>query len=104
MVDIKVRNKSQKMSWEQSEEEDGVVETEVGPVDDEIAETEVDFRPPRDNRPIITGAVGADADKRDPAQTNRFESLSRAKRKRARFELLILRTPGPCRMPSGAGG
>ena len=32
------------MSREQSDGEDSVVETEVGPVDDETAETEVDFR------------------------------------------------------------
>ena len=35
------------MSQEQSDGENGVVETEVGPVDDETAETEMDFRPPR---------------------------------------------------------
>ena len=34
-VDLKVKNKGQKMSREQSEEEVDVVETEVGPVDDE---------------------------------------------------------------------
>ena len=59
VVDLKVKNRSRKMSREQSEQEDGVVETEVGPVDDETAETEVDFRPPRgtnrmpDDSPII---------------------------------------------------
>ena len=35
------------MSREQSGEEDGVMETEVGPVGDENVETEVEFRPPR---------------------------------------------------------
>ena len=93
------------MSREQSEEKDGVVETEVGPVDDETAETEVDFRPPRgtnwmlDDRPIITGAIGAEADRHDPGQTTRFGSLGGAKPKRPRFELPIPRTPGPRRMP-----
>ena len=110
VVDLKVKNKSRKMSQEQSEEEDGVVETEVGPVDDETAETEVEFRPPRgtsrmpDDRSIITGTVGAEADKRDPGQTNRFGPLGGAKPKRPRFELPIPRTLGPRRMPPGAGG
>ena len=56
----------QKFEEQKSEDEpgavrrDGVVETEVGPVDDGTAETEVDFRPPRgsnrvpEDRPIIT--------------------------------------------------
>ena len=53
------------MRREQSKEEDGVVETEVGPGDDKTAETEVDFCLPRgtnrmpDDRPIITEALGA---------------------------------------------
>ena len=66
------------MSREQSDGEDSVVETEVGPVDDETAETEVDFRlsrgsdpgpdqMPKDT-PIVTG-VGAEADMLDPGQT-----------------------------------
>ena len=73
MVDLKVKNKSRKMSREHSEEEDGAVRTEVL-VNDETTETEVDFRPPRetnlipDDRPIITGAVRAEVDKRDPRQ------------------------------------
>ena len=86
-----------------------MVDTEVGPVDDETAETKVDFSPPRgtsrmpDDRPIITGAIGAEADKRDPGLTSRFGSLGGAKPKRPRFELPIPRTPGPRRMPPGAG-
>ena len=50
------------MSQVQSEEEDGVVETEIGSDNDKTAETEVDLRPPRgsdrvpEDRPIITGA------------------------------------------------
>ena len=86
-----------------------MVETEVGPVDDETAETEVDFRPPRgtnqmlDDRPIITGAAGAEADKRDLGQTSRFGSLGGAKPKQPRFELPSSQTPGPLRIPPGAG-
>ena len=53
VVDLKVKNKSRKMSREQSDEEDGVVETEVGRVDDETAETEVDCRPPRGTNRMI---------------------------------------------------
>ena len=65
VIYLKVKNRSQKMSWQQSEEEDGVV-------DNKTAETELDFPPPRgtewtpDNKPIITAAIGAEADKRDP--------------------------------------
>ena len=65
VVDLKVRSKSRKMSRERSEEEDGVVGTEVGPMSNENVETEVDYRPLRgtnqmlDDRPIIMGAVGA---------------------------------------------
>ena len=79
------------------------------PVDDKTAATEVDFRPPRgtnqmpDDRPIITGAIGAEVDKHDLGQTSRFGSLGGAKPKRPRFELQIPRTPGPHRMPPGAG-
>ena len=86
-----------------------MVETEVGLIDDETAETEVDFRPPRgtnqmpDDRPIITRAIGAEAGKRDPGQTKRFRPLGKAKPKRPRFELAIPRTPGSRRMPPGAG-
>ena len=46
VVDLKVRNKSLKMSREQPEEEDDVMGTEVGPVSDENVETEVEFCPP----------------------------------------------------------
>ena len=55
-----------------------MVGTEVGPGSDEIVETEVEFCPPRatnrmpEERPIITGAVGAEADERDLGQTTRF--------------------------------
>ena len=57
------------MSREQSDGEDSMVETEVVPVDDE---TEVEFCLPRGSDPgldripkdipVITGAVGAEAD------------------------------------------
>ena len=45
VLDLEAKNRSWKMSREQSKEKDGVVETEVRPVDDDTAETEVDFRP-----------------------------------------------------------
>ena len=67
------------MNREQSDGEDSVVETEVDPVDDETAETDVNFRPPRGSDlgpdqmpkdiPIITVAVGAEEEKRDLGQT-----------------------------------
>ena len=66
---------SWKMRQEQSEEEDGVVRTEVL-AEGEAAETDVEFCQLRgtnrmpDDRPIITGAIGAEADKCDPGQTN----------------------------------
>ena len=63
-------------------------ETEVVPVDDE---TEVEFRLPcgadprldqiPEDVPVVTGAAGAEADKRDPAQTRRSGPQSRAKPK-----------------------
>ena len=105
VVDQKVRNKSRKMSREQSEEEDVVVGTEVGLASDGNGETEVKFRPPRgtnrmpEERPIITGVDGAETDERDPGQTNRFGPKS----KWPKFELPIQRTPGPCRTPPGTG-
>ena len=77
------------MNQEESEEEDGVVRTEVLVGD----KTEVEFHPPRgtnrmpDDRSITTGAVRAEADKRDPGQTNRFGPPGGAKPKRPRFEL-----------------
>ena len=90
-----------------------MVEAEVGPVDYETMETEVDFRPPRGSdpgpdqmpkdMPIVTGAIGAEADKHDPGQTPRLEPLGGAKPKRPRYELPIPRTPGPRRPPPGAG-
>ena len=91
------------MRREQSDGEDGVVETDVGPVDDETAETEVDFRLPRgydrmpEDRPIIKGAVGAQMDKRDPGQTSRFGSLGGAKPKRPRDHTACRREPGHSR-------
>ena len=63
------QNKNQKMSGEQPKEEDGAKETEVGPVGEENMETKVEFRPSRgtnrmsEERPIITGVVGAKTDK-----------------------------------------
>ena len=64
------------MSREQSDREESMVETEVVPVDDE---TEVEFCLPRgaDPRPdqipkdvlVVTGAAGAEANTRKPAQT-----------------------------------
>ena len=52
VVDLKVKNKSRKMSREQYEEEDGVVEPGVGPVDDKTAETEVDTSVRRIVKPV----------------------------------------------------
>ena len=69
----------------QSDGDDSVVETEVGLVDDETAETEVEFRLTRgsdgvpEDRPIITGAVRVYEDKRDPGQIRRLGSLCGAK-------------------------
>ena len=101
------------MSREQSNAEDSVVGTEVVLVDDETAETEVEFCQPRgsdpgpdrmpEDIPVVTGAVGAEVDMRDPGQTGRLGPLSGAKPKRPRFELPIRQTPGPCRSPPGAG-
>ena len=45
-----------------------------------------------DERPIIMGAIGAEADERDPGQTNRFGSLGGAKLKWLKFELPIPQT------------
>ena len=66
------------MSREQSDEEDGVVETNDGQADDETAETEVNGRLARGSAPgpelvqkdipIIPGVVGADADTPDLGQ------------------------------------
>ena len=109
VVGQKLKNRSQKMSQVQSGGEDGMVDTEVGPVDDETAETEVDFRPSRgsdrvpEDRPIITGAVAAEADERDPGRTRLLRSLGGAKPKRPRDGLPIPRTPGPRKPPPGAG-
>ena len=102
------------MSREQSDEEDSMVETEVVPVDDETTETEVEFRRPRGSDPgpdwmpkyipVITGAVGAEADTHDPGQTRRrLGPLSGAKPKRPRFELPIQQIPGPRRLPPDVG-
>ena len=56
--------------------------TDVVPVDDETAETEVEFRWPRGSepgldrmlkdKPVVTGAVGADTDMRGPGHTRRL--------------------------------
>ena len=66
------------MSREQSDEEDGVVETEDGQADDETAETEPNGRLARGSDPgpelvqkdtsipILPGVVGAEADTPDP--------------------------------------
>ena len=83
--------------------------TEVGPVGNENVDTEVEFRLPRgtnrmsEERPIITGVVGAETDERDPGQTNQFGSFDGTKPKRPKFELTNSRIPGPCRMPPGTG-
>ena len=76
-----------------------VVETEVGPVNEETAETEVDFRLPRGadmetnqlpkDIPIVPGAVGPEVFTPDPGQQRRLGPLSGAKPKRLRFELQI---------------
>ena len=101
------------MSREQSDGEDSLVETEVVPVDDETTETEVEFRQPRatdpvldqmpKDIPVVTGAVGAEADTSDPGQTRRLGPLSGAKPKRPRFELPIQQTPGSRRPPPDTG-
>ena len=101
------------MSLEQSDGEDSMVETEVVPVDDKTAEIEVEFRPPRGSDPgpyqmpkdipVITGAIGAEADMHDPGQTRRLGPLGGAKPKRPRFELPIQQTPGLLRLLPGAG-
>ena len=86
-----------------------MVETEVVLVDDETAEIEVEFRLPRGSDPgtdrmpkdipVVTGAVGTEADTHDLEQTRRLGPLSGAKRKRPRFELPIQQTLGPHRPP-----
>ena len=70
------------MGREQSDGEDSVVETADGPVDDRTADTEMNFRLPRGSDPgqdrvpkdipIVTGAIGAEADTPDPGQTRRL--------------------------------
>ena len=47
--------------------------------------------------PVVKGAVGAEADTRDPGQTRQLRPLSRAKPKRPKFELPIRKTPAPRR-------
>ena len=78
--------------------------TEVVPVDDETAETEVEFRRSHGSDPVVTGAVGAEADTRNPGQTRRLGLLSRAKPKRPRFGLPIQQTPGSRRPLPDAWG
>ena len=75
------------MSREQSDGEDGVVETEDCQVDNGTAETEVNFRLPRGSDPglelvpkdipIVPGAVVAEADTPDPGQPRRLGAPSR---------------------------
>ena len=101
------------MSGEQSDGEDSLVGTEVVPVDDETAKTEVEFRRPRgsdpgqdrmpNNIPVVTGSIGAEADMSDLGQTRRLRPLSGAKPKRPRFELLFQQTPGSRRPLPDAG-
>ena len=99
------------MSREQSDEEDCVVETEDGQVDDGTAETEVNFRLPRGSDPgpelipkdipIVPGAVGAEADTPDLGQQRRLGPPGGAKPKGCRYELPTQQTPGPGRsLPS----
>ena len=52
---------------------------------------------------IVMGAVGAEADKRDPGQTRRLGPLGGSKPKWPRNESPIQRSPGPRRPPPGAG-
>ena len=115
-----------------------MVETEDGPVDDGTAETEVNFRLPRvsdpgpdlvpKDIPIVTGAVGAEADTPDPGQPRRRGPLGGAKPKRPTdpansgtrqvaagyretagdrlvciYEMLTPPTPGPGRLLPGTG-
>ena len=68
VVDLKVRNKNRKMSREQSEEEDGVVGTEVGPASDGNRETDVEFRPPR-------GTNGGEANHYGSRRSGRGQAL-----------------------------
>ena len=101
------------MSREQSGEEDGVVETEDGQVDNGTAETEVNFRLPRGSDPgpklvpkdipIVPGAVGTEADTPDPRQPRRHRPLGGAKPKRCTYELLTEKTTGPGRSLPGTG-
>ena len=101
------------MSQEQSDGEDSMVETEDGPVDDGTAETEVNFRLPcgsdpgpegvQKDIPIVTGAVGVEADTPDPGQPRRLGHLGGAKPKRPTFELPTAPTPGTARSLPGAG-
>ena len=81
------------MIGEQSDREDNLVGTEVVPVDDETAETEVEFRQPCGSEPgpdqmpkdipVVTGAIGAETDMRDPGQTCRLGSPKRGQTKTA---------------------
>ena len=101
------------MSQEQSDRENSVVETEEGPVDDGTAATEMNLHMPRGsglgselvpkNIPIVTGAVGAEADTPDPGQPLRLGLLGGAKPKWFTYEQPTQRTPGPGRSLPGAG-
>ena len=103
------KNRSQKMSREQSDGEDSVVGTGDGPVDDGTVETEMNFRLPRGSDPgpdrvqrdipIVTGAVGTEAVTPAPGQTRQLG----AKPKRPKYELPIWPTPGPGRLVPRAG-
>ena len=56
-----------------------------------------------EDRPIITGAIGAEADKRDTGHTRPIGSLGGAKPKWPRYELPIPQTLGHRKLPPGAG-
>ena len=86
--------------------EDSLVETKVVPVDNESAETEVEFCRPRGSEPgpdrmpkdipVVTGTIRAEADTRNPGQTYRLPPPPRAG---PVFELQNQQTSGSLRPP-----
>ena len=101
------------MSEEQSEDENGLVTTEGGQLDDKTAEPEVILHLPRGSdpapelvqraTPMDPGAVSADVDTPDPGQHRPFEPLSGAKPKPSIYEMPTLPIPGYGRPPPSTG-